>query len=133
MFQKYFLGNVFAERLNRTIRDLRKPVFQSVGDNCVDIVSTKTKKNNSTIHSSTKLTSIQTSLKKIERYDYHNLLHKRKEIKPTFQVNDLVRTADLWKTSPIGDTTNWSYKLYKFTESFFAKIPRFRIDNLPER
>ena len=45
----------------------------------------------------TKLTPIQASLKKNEGFDYKNLLDKRKEVKPKFQVNDLVRTADLKK------------------------------------
>ena len=29
--------------------------------------------------------------------------------------------------------TNWSYKLYKITESFTDTIPSYRLDNLPER
>ena len=66
-------------------------------------------------------------------YVYHNLLDKGKKIKPKFQVNDLVRTADLKKTFSIIDTTNWAYKLYKITESINDTIPIYHIDNLPER
>ena len=61
------------------------------------------------------------------------LIDKLKKIKPKFQVNDLVRTADLKKTFSIGDTTNWSYKLYKITETIDDTIPAYKIDKLPER
>ena len=52
---------------------------------------------------------------------------------PKFQVNDLVRTADLKRTFSKGDTTNWSYKLYKITEKINDTIPNYRPDNLKER
>ena len=61
------------------------------------------------------------------------MLDKRKKIKPKFQLNDLVRTADLRKTFSKGDTTNWSYKLYKITEILNETIPSYKINNLPER
>ena len=54
-------------------------------------------------------------------------------MKPKFQVNDLVRTADLKKTFSKGDTTNWSYKLYKITELINDTVPSYRLDCLPER
>ena len=53
------------------------------------------------------MTPIQASLKKNEGYVYRNLLDKRKKIKPNFQVNYLVRTADLKKTFSKGDMTNY--------------------------
>ena len=110
-------GAVFAERFNRTIRDLlKKPVFERGDAYWIDVLPTLTKQYNNRIHSSTKLTPIQASLKKNEGYVYINLLDKRKKIKPQFQINDLVRTADLNKTFSKGDTTNWSYKLSKITE-----------------
>ena len=37
------------------------------------------------------------------------------------------------KTFSKGDTTNWSYKLYKMAEIINDTIPSYRIDNLPER
>ena len=62
-------GVVYAERFNRTIRDLlKKPVFERIGGKWMDILPKLTKKNNKRIHSSTKLTTIQASLKKIEGY-----------------------------------------------------------------
>ena len=79
------------------------------------------------------MTPIQVSLKKNEGYVYNNLLDKRKKIKPKFQVNDLVRTADLKKTFSKGDTTNWSYMLYNITEVTNDTILSYKIDNLPER
>ena len=128
------LGAVFAERFNRTIRDLLKKIVFEKGDgNWVDILPTITKQYNNRIHSSTKLTPIQASLKKNEGYVYKNLLDKRKKVKPKFQINDLVRTADLKKTFSKGDTTNWSYKLYKITEIIEDTIPSYYIDNLSER
>ena len=60
-------------------------------------------------------------------------MDKRKKIKPKFQINDLVRVADLKKTFSKGDTTNWSYKLYKITEIVNDTIPSYKINNLPER
>ena len=127
-------GAVFAERFNRTIRDLLKKIVFEHGDaNWIDVLPTITKQYNNRIHSSTKLTPIQASLKKNEGYVYKNLLDKRKKVKPKFQINDLVRTADLKKTFSKFDTTNWSYKLYKITEIINDIIPSCKIDNLSER
>ena len=127
-------GAVFAERFNRTIRDLLKKIVFEQGDaKWVDILPTITKQYNNRIHSSTKLTPIQASLKKNEGYVYKNLLDKRKKSKPKFQINNLVRTAALKKTFSKGDTTNWSYRLYKITKIINDTIPSYRIDNLPER
>ena len=136
---KLYSGNssyraVFAERFNRTIRDLlKRPVFEKGDGNWIDVLQTITKQYNNKVHSSTKLTPIQASLKKNEGYVYKNLLDKRKRITPKFQLNDLVRTADLRKTFSKGDTTNWCYKLYKITEIINDTIPCYRLDNLPER
>ena len=127
-------GAVFAERFNRTIRDLlKKPVFERGDANWIDVLQTITKQYNNRIHPSTKLTPIQASLKKNESFVYKNLLDKRKKIKPKFQINDLVRVADLRKTFSKGDTTNWSYKLYKITEIINDTIAAYKIDNLKER
>ena len=128
------LGSVFAERFNCTIRDLLKKIVFERGDaNWIDVLPTITKQYNNRIHSSTKLTPIQASLKKNESYVYKNFLDKRKKIKPKFQLNDLVRVADLKRTFSKGDTTNWSYKLYKITEIINDTIPKYKINILPER
>ena len=127
-------GAVFAERFNRTIRDLLKKIVFEQGDaKWIDVLPTITKQYNNRIHSSTKLSPKDASLKKNEGFVYKNLLDKRKKIIPKFKINDLVRTADLKRTFSKGDTTNWSYKLYKITEIINDTIPSYKIDNLSER
>ena len=127
-------GAVFAERFNRTIRDLLKKIVFERGDaNWIDVLPTITNQYNNRIHSSTKLSPKDASLKKNEGYVYKNLLDKRKKIKPKYEIDDLVRTADLKKTFSKSDTTNWSYKLYKIREIINDTIPSYKIDNLSER
>ena len=127
-------GTVFAERFNRTIIDLLKRLVFEKGDgNWIDVLHTITKQYNNRVHSSTKLTPIQASLKKNESYVYKNLLDKRKKRKPKYEVGDLVRTADLKKTFSKSDRTNWSYELYKNTEIINDTLPSYKIDNLKER
>ena len=127
-------GSVFAERFDRTIRDLlKRPVFERGDGNWIDVLPKITKQYNNKVHSSTKLTPIQASLKKNEWYVYKNLLDKSKKIKPKYEIGDLVRTADLKKTFSKGDTTSWSYELYKVTEIIDDTIPAYEIDNIPER
>ena len=127
-------GAVFAERFNRTIRDLpKKIVFENGDANWIDVLQTITKQYNNRIHSSTKLSPKDASLKKNEGFVYKMLLDKRNKIEPKNQINDLVRTADLKKIFSKGDTTNWSYKLYKITEIIKDTIPSYKIDNLKER
>ena len=128
------VGAVFAERCNRTIRDLLKKIVFEQGDaKWIDILPTITKQYNNRTQSSTKLTPIQASLKKNEGYVYKNLLNRRNKIKPKCEIGDLVRTADLKKTFSKGDTNNWSYKLYKITEIINDTIPSYRLNNLKER
>ena len=128
------LGAVFAERFNKSIRDLLKhPVSEKSDGNWIDILPTITKHYNNRIHSSTKLTPIQASLKKNEGFVYKNILDKRKKIKPKYKIDDLVRTADLKRTFSKGDTTNWSYKLYEIKEVINDTVPSYRLDNLPEK
>ena len=96
-------------------------------------MQTITKQYNNRIHSSTKLSPEDASLKKNEGFVYRNLLDKRNNIKPKYQINDLVRVADLKRTFSKGDTTNWSYKLYKITEIINDTMPSYKIDKLKER
>ena len=129
-----YVGAVFAERFNKSIRDLlKRPVFEKADGNWIDVLPTITKQYNNRKHSSTKLTPIQASVKKNEGYVYRNLLDKRNKIKSKFQLNDLLRTADLRKTFSKGDTANWSKKLFKITEIINDTVPSYRLDNLPER
>ena len=127
-------GAVFAERFNRTIRDLLKKIVFEQGDaNWIDILQSITKQYNNRVHSSTKLSPKDASLKKNEGYVYKKLLDKRKKVKPKYEIGDLVRTADLKKTFSKGDTTSWSYKLYEITEIINYTIPSYHTDNLKER
>ena len=127
-------GAVFAERFNRTIRDLLKKIVFEQGDaNWIDVLPTITKQYNNRIHSSTKLSPKDASLKKNEGFVYRNLLDKRNKIKPKYEIGALVRTADLKRTFSKGDTTNWSYKLYKITEIVKDTVPAYKIDKLKER
>ena len=127
-------GAVFAERFNRTIRDLLKKIVFEQGDaKWVDILPIITKQYNNRIHTSTKLSPKDASLKKNEGFVYKNILDKRKKVTPKFQIDNLVRTADLKKTFSKGDTTNWSYKLYKIAEIISDTIRSYKIDNLKER
>ena len=132
--RKSSYGAVFAERFNRTIRDLlKKTVFEQGDAKWIDVFPTITKQYNNRTHSSTKLTPIQASLKKNEGYVYKNLLDKRKKLKPKYEIGDLVRTTDIKKMYSKSDTTNWSYKLYKITEIFNDTIPAYKINNFSER
>ena len=116
------LGSVFVERFNSTIRDLlKKIVFEQGEARWIDNLPTITKQYNNRLHTSTKISHKDASLKKNEGFVYNNLLEKRKKISPKFQINDLVRTADLKKTFSKGDTTNWSYKLYKITKKIMIQ------------
>ena len=53
-------------------------------------------------------------------------------MKLKFQVNNLVRIADIKGVYSKGDMTNWSHKLYQITEIIKNKIPSYRNDNLQE-
>ena len=125
---------VFAEQFSSVIRDLLKHIAFERGDgDWIDILHTITKQYIIRIHSSTKLTPIQASLKKNEGYVYNNLLDKRKKIKPKYEISDLVRTADLKKTFSKGDTANWSFKLYTIKKILNDIVPIYPIDTLSER
>ena len=91
------------------------------------------KQYNNTIHSLTKMTPIQASKKSNEELVYSNLKDNREIQKPKFKLGQLVRTADIKRVFSKGDSTNYSYKLYKITEVIHDTIPSYRIDYLPER
>ena len=78
-------GAVFAERFNRTIRDLFKRVVFEKGDGkWIDVIPTITKLYFIRIPPSTRLTPIQASLKKNEGYVYNIFLNKQKKSKSKF-------------------------------------------------
>ena len=127
-------GAVFAERFNRTIRNLlKKPVFEKGRADWLFELPSVIKQYNNTIHSSIKMTPNQASKKSNEKIVYNNLKDNREVGKPKFKLGDLVRTSDIRRVFSKGDSTNWSYKLYTITEVIHDTIPSYRIDYLPER
>ena len=128
------LGDVFAERFNRTIRNLlKKPVFEKGSAEWIGELSSVTKQYNNTIHHSLKMTQIQASKNSNERKVYSNLQDKRRKLNPKFKLGQLVRTVDIKRVFSKGDSTNYSYKLYTITEVIHDTIPSYRIDYLLER
>ena len=105
-------GAVFAERLNRTIRNLlNKPVFEKGNADWLNELPSVIKQYNNTIHNSTKMKPIDASKKSNEKLVYSNLQDKRKILNPKYKLGQLVRTADIKRVFNKGDSTNWSYKL----------------------
>ena len=106
------MGAVFAEKFNRTNRDLlRKPVFEKGDGYWLDILPTVTKEIINRVYSSSKLSPIQAFLKMNEGFVYQKLLDKRKEIKPKIKIYAIARKVHLIKTFSKRDTTKWPYIL----------------------
>ena len=127
-------GAVFAERFNKTVRNLlKKPVFQKGNPDCLSELSSVVNKYNNTIHNSIKMTPVQASKKSNEKLVYSNLQDKRRKLNPKYKLGGLVRTADIKRVFSKGDSTNYSYLLYTITEVIHDTIPSYRIDYLPER
>ena len=79
------------------------------------------------------MTPNQASKKSNEKEVYLNLQHKRKKLNPKFIIGHLVRTADIERVFSQGDSTKYSYKLYKISEIIHDTLPSYRINYLPER
>ena len=127
-------GAVFAERFNKTIRNLlKKPVFLAGNADWLSELPSVIKQYNNTIHHSIKMTPVQASKKSNEKIVYNNLRDDRLKRKPKFMLGQLVRTADIKRVFSKGDSTNWSYKLYTITEVIHDTIPSYRINYLSER
>ena len=127
-------GPSIAERVIRTIRNLlKKPVFEKGNADWLSELPSVVKKYNNTIHSSTKMSPIQASKKVNEKEVFSNLRDDRVKRQPKYKLGQLVRTADIKRVFSIGDSTNWSYKLYTITEVIHGTIPSYRIDHLFER
>ena len=128
------LGAVFAERFNRTMRNLlKKPVFEKGKASWIKELPSVIKKFNNTIHNSTKMKPIDASKKSNEKIVHSNLQNKRKILNPKYKLGQLVRTADIKRVFSKGDSTNYSYKLYTITEIIHDTIPSYRRDCLPGR
>ena len=127
-------GEVFAERFNKTIRNLlKKSIFLKGSADWLSKLPSVIKQYNNTIHNSTKTKPIDASKKSNEKLVYSNLRDDRQEQRPKYKLGQLVRTADIKRDFRKGDSTNYSYKLYTITEVIHDTIPSFRIDYLPER
>ena len=97
-------GAVFAERFNKTIRNLlKKPVFEKGNADWLSELPSVIKQYNNTIHHSTKMTPNQASKKSNEKLVYNNLKDNRKIQKPKYKLGDLVRTADIKRVFSKGD------------------------------
>ena len=79
------------------------------------------------------MTPSQASKKSNEKEVYSNRKDNREIQKPKINLGQLVRTADFKRVFSKGDSRNWSYKLYTFTEVIHDPIPTYRINYLPER
>ena len=127
-------GPSIAERVNRTIRNLKKkPVFEKGNANWLSELPSVIKQYYNTIHNSIKITPFEASKKSNEKEVYSNLQHKCKKINPKFKPGDLVRASDIKRVFSKGDSTIWSYKLYTLTEVIHDTIPSYRIDSLLKR
>ena len=128
------VGAVFAERFNRTLRNLlKKPIFLAGNADWLSEVSSVIKQYNNTIHHSIKMTPVQASKKANEKLVYSKLQDKRRKLYPKFKLGQHVRAADIKRVFSKGDSTNYSYKVYTITEVIHGIIPSYRIDYLPER
>ena len=127
-------GPSLAERVNKTLPYLlKKPIFLAGNADWFSELSSITKKYNNTIHSSTKMTPIQASMKSNKKLVYSNLQDRRVTQTAKFKLGQLVRTADIKRVFSKGDSTNYSFLLCTITEVIHDTIPSYRIDYLPER
>ena len=98
-------GAVFAERFNKTIRNLlKKPVFEKGRADWISELPSIIKKYNNTIHSSTKMTPIQASKKSNEKLVFDNLRDDREKQQPKYKLGQLVRTADIKRVFLVKET-----------------------------
>ena len=126
-------GPSIAERAIRTIRNLtKKPVFLKGNASWISELPSVIEQYKITTHHSIKMTPIEASKKINENVVYNNPKDNREIQKPKFKLGDLIRTADIKKVFRKGDSTNYSYKLYRITEIIHDSIPSYRIDYLPE-
>ena len=76
-------GAVFAERFNKTVRNLlKKPVFERGNADWLSELSSVVNEYNNTIHNSIKMTPVQASKKVNEKLVYSNLQDKRRKLNP---------------------------------------------------
>ena len=127
-------GPSIAERVIRTIRNLlKKQIFPAVNVFWLSELTAVVDKYSNTIHHSKKIIPIQASEKSNEKVVYSNLRDNREFQKPKIKLGQFVPTADIKRVFSKGDSTNYSFKIYTFTEVIHDTIPSYRINCLPER
>ena len=112
---------------------MKKPKFLAGNAEWLSELPSVIKQYNNTVHHSIKMKPIDASKKSNQKLVYNNLKDGREVRKPKYKLGQLVRTADIKKVFSKGDSTNYSYKLYKITEVIHDTIPSYKIDYLPER
>ena len=118
----------------RSMRNLlRKPLLEKGRADWVSELPSVIKHYNNTIHSSIKMTPLQASKRNNEKVVYNNLKYNREVQKPKSKLVQLVILADTKRVFSKGDSTDWSYKLYKITSVIHDIISSYRIDYSPER
>ena len=119
-------GPSIVERGIRTIRSLsKKQVFEKVNADWLSELPSVIKNYKNTIHSSIKMTPIQTFKSSNEKEVYQNLQNKSAKQQSNFQLGQLVRTADIKRVFSKGDSTNFSCKLYTITEVIHDTLPSY--------
>ena len=79
-------GAVFAERFNKTVRNLlKKPVFEKGKADWLSELQSVIKKYNNTIHHAIKMTPNQASKKSNEKLVYSNLQDRRRKLNPKYR------------------------------------------------
>ena len=127
-------GPSIAERVIRTVRSLlKKPVFLKGNADWLSELPSVIMQYINTIHHSTTMKPINALKKSNEKEVFSNLQDRRVKQQPKYNLGQLVRTSDIRNVLSKGDSTNYSYKLYKITEVIHDTIPSYRIDYLPER
>ena len=102
---------------------LKKPIFEKAFADWSSEIPSIIKKYNNTTHNSIKTTPIQASKKTNEKLVFSNLEDKRQKQTPKLQQGQLVRTADIKRNFSKGDSTNWSYKLFRLLKSYKTQFP----------
>ena len=111
-------GAIYAERFNRTIRDLlQEPVFGKWKANYFVELPKVFKNYDKSKHSSSKMALIQASKKSNENEIYKNIKEKLDKKKPKTKLGDLVTLGNLRNTFSKGHNTKWTYQLHKITKT----------------
>ena len=105
---------------------MKKAVFEKGIADWLSELPSVIKRNNNTIHNSTKMTPIQASKKSNEK-EVYNLQDRRVRQQTKINLGQVVRTADIKRVFSQGDSTNYSYKLY-MTLSLATKVTIYRKD-----